>query len=329
VSVHPTVVTEGLSKTFRGGRREEVRAVRDVSLTVFAGELFGLFGSNGAGKSTLVRMLTTLLRPTSGAAAVNGFDVRRHPRQVRASAGLVTADERAFYGRLSPRRNLAFYAALQNVPRREIEERVEGVLALFALEEKADVPFQSLSTGQKQRLNMARALVHDPAVLFLDEPTKSMDVQTSDFVKALVKEELVGRRGKTVVYISHELHEMDRFCDRVAVLAEGVVRAVGTPEALSQRLPRRAIYRVTVEGDPARIAERWMALRDVEAVAEVSRGMALTALDVTLSDEGRGAWLEVMRAVDACGGRVEGYRRVDDGSLRDVVRFFTEAREGA
>jgi ABC-2 type transport system ATP-binding protein len=318
----PAVVTEGLTKVFHSQGRE-IAAVRDVSLEIQPGELFGLFGANGAGKSTLVRMLTTLLEPTAGQARVQGFDVVADDLRARAATGLVTADERAFYGRLTPRRNLAFYAALQNVPRRAIADRVDAVLELFGLAAKADVPFQSLSTGQKQRLNMARALVHDPPVLFLDEPTKSMDVQTADFVKTLIKDDLVGRQGKTVVFISHELYEMDAFCDRVAILAEGVVRAVGTPEVLGARLPRRALYRLTVTGDADRMVDRWRALARVTSVTEVSQGITMTAFDVALADESTGVWLDVMRVVDDCGGRVEEYRRLDDGSLRDVVRFFT------
>jgi ABC-2 type transport system ATP-binding protein len=318
------VVTDRLTKIFRAGGRE-VAAVRDLSLRVRQGELFGLFGSNGAGKSTLVRLLTTLLAPTSGAAAVAGHDIAREARRVRASVGLVTADERSFYGRLTARQNLSFYAALQNVPRAQANRRIDEVLGLFGLRDKAGAPFQSLSTGQKQRLNMARALIHDPPILFLDEPTKSMDVQTSDFVKALIKGELAGRRGKTVVFISHELYEMDNFCDRVAILAEGQLRAVGTPAELRARLPRRAVFRLEVEGDADRIAARWRALDAVASVAEVSRGAALTAFDVALADDSSGAWLAVLQAVGACGGRLETYQRVDDASLREVIRHFTEA----
>jgi ABC-2 type transport system ATP-binding protein len=318
----PVIDVHHLSKTFAAYGRE-VRAVRDVSFEVERGELFGLFGSNGAGKSTLVRMLSTLLAPTQGAATVDGCDIVHDELRVRASIGLVASDERSFYGRLTCRQNLSFYAALQNVPKKQVKSHVDGVLDLFGLLPKADAPFQSLSTGQRQRLNMARALVHDPSILFLDEPTKSMDVQTADFVKTLIKDELVKRQRRTIVFISHELYEMDNFCDRVAILAEGQLRAIGTPEELSAHIPRRAIYRVEVEGDAGRIAARWKSLPRVEAVAEVSRGVSITAFDVTLADETSGVWLDVLREVGACGGRVEEYRRVDDGSLRDVIKHFT------
>ncbi len=313
----PIIITQQLSKIYPGG----MQAVQDVSLAIRPGEIFGLFGPNGAGKSTIVRMLTTLLAPTSGTAVVQGHDVVQEPLAARGAIGLVTADERSFYGRLSAAQNLAFYAAMQNAPRRHIEERVTAVLDLFSLAHKRDAPAQSLSTGQKQRLNMARALVHDPPILFLDEPTKSMDVQTSDLVKALIKDKLVGEQGKTVVFISHELYEMDNFCDRVAILADGRIRAIGTPAELGAMLPRRALYRLVAAGGDVGTAARMTAVPGVESVVEVSRGASAAAFDVALADEG--VWLEVMAAVAAGNGRVETYRRVDDESLRRIVAHFS------
>jgi ABC-2 type transport system ATP-binding protein len=325
MSAEPIITTRALTKIY-GTNPRAVPAVADISLEIMSGELFGLFGPNGAGKSTLVRMLTTLLAPTSGRATVNGYDIATHELQVRASSGLVTSDERSFYGRLSAAHNLSFYAAMQNVPRRKIAGRVAAVLELFGLEAKAGAPAQSLSTGQRQRLNMARALVHDPPLLFLDEPTKSMDVQTSDFVKALIKDELVGRQGKTVLFISHELYEMDNFCDRVAILSEGRVQVVGTPSELGARLPRRALYRIVVEGDADLISRRWREIEGVEGVTLVSQGATTTAFDLALADEA--FWLPVMEIVGACGGRVESYRRVDDESLRRIVAHFSNHRLG-
>ena len=321
----PIVATHQLTKIY-SYRGDDVLAVNGVSFEVREGELFGLFGPNGAGKSTLIRMLSTLLQPTRGSATVNGFDITRDGLQVRRNVGLVASDERSFYGRLSARQNLWFFAALQNVSRSEIEKRIHSVLDLFGLHHKIDAPFQSLSTGQRQRLNMARALIHDPPILFLDEPTKSMDVQTSDFVKELIKHELVERQEKTVIFISHELYEMDNFCDRVAILAEGELQAIGTPEELGRRLPRRAIYRLQVQGDSEQIASRWQTLAGIAAVKEVSRGMSITSFDVTLTDETADAWLSVLRSVAECGGRVESYRRVDDGSLRDIIKFYSTKR---
>jgi ABC-2 type transport system ATP-binding protein len=318
--MEPIITTQGLTKIF-GARPNAVHAITDLSLQIMPGELFGLFGPNGAGKSTLVRMLTTLLAPTRGTAFVGGYNIIHDELQVRASCGLVTSDERSFYGRLSAAQNLSFFAAMQNMKRQEIPRRVAFLLDLFGLEAKAKARVQSLSTGQKQRLNMARALVHDPPILFLDEPTKSMDVQTSDFVKGLIKEELIGRQGKTVVFISHELYEMDNFCDRVAILAEGQVRVVGTPAELAARLPRRALYRIVVEGDVAAISQKWLQIKNVDTVTLISEGPATAAYDLALADEA--AWLSVMESVHEHGGRVETYRRVDDQSLRQIVAHFS------
>ena len=309
-----------LSKTYQS-RGQAVTAVSNVTFSVGVGELFGLFGPNGAGKSTIVRMLTTLLAPTSGTAVVHGFDVVQQPIQVRASVGLVTADERSFYGRLTAQQNLQFYAAMQNVPRPQIAPRISAVLELFGLNHKAHAPAQSLSTGQKQRLNMARALIHDPPILFLDEPTKSMDVQTADFVKALIKEKLVGEQKKTVVFISHELYEMENFCDRVLILANGQVQAIGTPAELGTQLPRRALFRLVVEGNPDKLATAWQTLDGVESVTEISRGAAQTTFDVALADER--VWFAVVQEIEAGNGRLESYHRADDESLRRIVAHFS------
>jgi len=149
-------------------------AVDRVSLQIAEGELFGLVGPNGAGKTTLIKLLATLIVPTSGAAFVHGHPLG-HTRAIKASLGLVTSDERSFYWRLTGRQNLAFFAALHGLPAREIPARVTATLALMDLDGQADTRFQTYSTGMRQRLSIARALLHQPRLLFLDEPTKGLD----------------------------------------------------------------------------------------------------------------------------------------------------------
>lgn len=219
-------------------------AVHDISFSIPQGELFGLFGANGAGKTTLIRMLTTLLDPTSGEARVNGYDVVKEGEQVRASVGMVFSNEHSFYGRLSGRENLKFFAAMQNVPRQNIRARVEELLQMFSLDRVGNEMFQSYSTGMRQKMNVARALLHDPPILFLDEPTKGMDVQTADGVRALLKEEIVDRAGKTVFLTTHDLYEMEHLCDRIGVIAHGEMRAFGRPRDLLYQARRKHIYRV-------------------------------------------------------------------------------------
>jgi ABC-2 type transport system ATP-binding protein len=314
------VVTENIRKVFD----KEMIALQDVSFAVEQGELFGLFGSNGAGKSTLIRILATLLNPTSGTAFINGHDVVQYGSLARASLGLVTADERSFYGRLTARQNLTFYAAMQSIPRREIGGRVEGVLDLFGLAHKAESSFQSLSTGQRQRLNMARALIHNPPLLFLDEPTKSMDVQTSDFVKELIRNELVNNQGKTVIFISHELYEMDNFCDRVVILADGAVQAIGSPSDLRKELPQNAVYRVIVKGDPDLVQSEWKKMPAILQITEISRGASLNTFHLELAHETNELWVSILRAAGHANATIESYQRVDDGSLRHIIKHFTK-----
>jgi ABC-2 type transport system ATP-binding protein len=151
-----------------------------------------------------------------------------------------------------------------------------------------------------------------------------MDVETSDFVKELIKEELIRRQGKTVIYISHELYEMDNFCDRVAILANGRAKVVGTPAELAVRLPRRAIYRIVVQGDVPDISQKWLQIKSVEDVKLVSEGPAMAAYDLTLGDET--AWLSLMEVVYQNGGRVETYQRVDDQTLRQIVAHYSNNR---
>ncbi len=314
------ISAEHLAKTFHVGGHS-VAAVRDISLGVRAGELFGLFGHNGAGKSTLVRMLATLVRPTCGSARVNSFDLVADEKRVRGSIGLVAGDERSFYGRLSARDNLRFFAALQNVPRRRIDERVRYVLDLFDLGGIASRPFQTYSTGQKQRLNMARALLHDPPILFLDEPTRSMDVQTSDFVRALVKSELVTRQGKTVVFISHELYEMEDYCDRIAIVNRGTLRALGTPRELLRQLPAQPTYQLEVEGPAEAVMGALAGLVDLDNTSLV-RDDGSATIEFTIRD-GAGNWqASVWSAVLEAGGRIGAFRQVRGHTLRDVLRHF-------
>ena len=323
------IVVEGIGKTFRSGGNS-VEAVRNLSLQVNTGELFGLFGHNGAGKSTLVRMLATLVRPTVGRAEVNGFDLVRAERQVRASIGLVASDERSFYGRLSGRDNLRFFAALQNVARAQVDARVDYALGLFDLGEIALRPFQTYSTGQRQRLNMARAMLHDPPILFLDEPTKSMDVQTSDFVKSLVKQELVGRQHKTVVFISHELYEMENFCERVAIVHRGELRALGTPAELIRQVPAQPVYALKLNGPAGPLLH---ALRSIPLFGDVEgtdepEGRATVRFRVCATGSvaaGAGDWQpQLWQAVVAAAASVESFQEVGGRSLREVIRYYSQ-----
>lgn len=277
------ITTVSLSHTF-ATPRGKVEALRGVSFSIERGELFGLFGPNGAGKSTLIRILSTLIIPAGGCAAVMGYDTAREADKVRARVGLVLANENSFYGRLTGRQNLEFFAALQNLPRTRARERAAELLGLFGLNHAADSYFQSYSTGMRQKMNVARALVHDPPVLFLDEPTKGMDVATAEAVRALLRREFVERQGKTVLLTTHDLDEMETLCDRVAILEGGAIRAIGAPGELIQQASTSVVYRLELARAPESLVESLRDLPGVLSVEVVSKTAAVTVLDLSFAE---------------------------------------------
>ncbi|MDT8305256.1 MAG: ABC transporter ATP-binding protein [Anaerolineae bacterium] len=215
-----------------------------MSLQIAAGETFGLLGPNGAGKTTLVKMLCTLILPTSGSAQVAGYSLGQ-PAGIRAGVGLVVTDERSFYWRLTGRQNLAFFAAMHGLQGAEAKERMVEVLAAVELEDRADAPFSHYSTGMRQRLSMARSLLHRPQLLFLDEPTRSLDPVAQARLHRLLQQ-LASERGVTIFLITHDLAEAEKLCERVAVMHEGQVKVVGSPAALRRQIVRHLSYRVRV-----------------------------------------------------------------------------------
>jgi len=209
----------------------KVRAVDHVSFTVEAREIFGFLGPNGAGKTTTIRMLTTLLEPTSGSVLIGGFDARHQPYQARRQIGLVP-EESNVYTELSAWDNLMFSARLYRVPGRERDRRAQELLDLFDLKEKRDVKAQDFSKGMRRRLAIAMALIHRPAILFLDEPTSGLDVRSARTIKEIVRG--LSAEGTTVFLTTHQIEEANQRCDRVAIISRGKIAAIDTPERLKR-----------------------------------------------------------------------------------------------
>jgi ABC-2 type transport system ATP-binding protein len=235
-----------------------VLAVDDVSLSVEQGELFGLLGPNGAGKTTLVKMLTTLILPNSGELEINGYTLD-DADAIRASVGLVVSDERSFYWRLSARRNLHFFAATYGLFGRKATQRVDEVLADVELLDRAEHRFSNFSSGMRQRLAIARALLHRPKLLFLDEPTRSLDPIHTQQLHDLILE-MIANQGLTVFLITHDLVEAEKLCDRVAVMDKGRIQAVGAAAELRRQLQPRQKYTLTVSAISAEIRHAITAL---------------------------------------------------------------------
>ena len=238
------------SKTgiFRGGETRTVAALDHLDVKIKRGELFGLLGPNGAGKTTLVKILCTLLPPDGGTAVVNGFDVARQQMRVKESIGtLFSVGERGFFWRLSGYSNLEFFAAINNVPRSGRQQRIMEVLELVGLKDKAFEVFQKYSGGMKRKLALARALLGDPPILLLDEPTTGLDVTSSRAIRDFIKNDLSRKRGKTVLYTTHYIEEVSQMCDRVGIMNHGKIVALDTPEALKGMAKKGEVADIVVK----------------------------------------------------------------------------------
>jgi len=233
------IEAEGLKKSYPKRiplpfrRVEWVEALKDVSFRVKRGELFGLLGPNGAGKTTTIKILTTLLEPSGGTARVLGFDIREDAREIRKRINLVAEGERTLYWRLSAYENLKYFARIYYVPREEERKRIETLLKLVGLWGRRNDLVMNFSRGMKQRLAIAKALINDPEVLFLDEPTLGLDVQSAVFVREFVRK-LVEEERKTILLTTHYMAEAEELCDRIAIIDHGKIIALDTPEGLKR-----------------------------------------------------------------------------------------------
>jgi ABC-2 type transport system ATP-binding protein len=239
-------------------------AVDAISFSVEHGEIFGLLGPNGAGKSTLIRMLTTLIPPTSGRARVAGFDVERQPDAVRKSIGVIpqamTSDLE-----LSVEENLLIFAKLYEVPRALRRPHIAELLEAVELGQWADKPLKNLSGGMRRRVEIARGLVHDPRILFLDEPTTGLDPVSRAAVQDMLQR-LRGSRDLTILLTTHYMDEADRLCDRIAIVDHGTLKALDSPLKLKASIPGRNVLEVSFAGAPEGWLQRLRALPEVESV---------------------------------------------------------------
>lgn len=228
------IVTKNLSKVFfqRKGlfRKQKIFAVNSVNLTVESGEVFGLLGPNGAGKTTLIKMLVGLLTPSSGEAVINGGNIN-----------LIYATERSFYSRLTARQNLEFFAALNNLTFSRSKNRINELLEFFGLQDKANVWFEEYSSGMKQRLAIARGLLNDPEIIFMDEPTKGLDPMEAHKLREFIRGPLVRDKKKTVFLATHQLDEAKELCDNIAIMHLGQIRLCGNTQGLTDS-KNRTLY---------------------------------------------------------------------------------------
>jgi len=240
----------------------ENEAVKGISLQIARGEVFGLLGPNGAGKTTTISMLIGLLEPTSGTITVDGLDVKKHTNEVKSRLGLVP-QELALYPTLSARQNLLFFGRIYGLKGKELQQRVDEVLEMIGLTERANDAIEEYSGGMKRRVNIGAGLLHKPEVLFLDEPTVGVDPQSRNAIFESV--EALNRSGMSVIYTTHYMEEAQRLCHRVAIVDSGELIALDTPTALIRSLGGGIIVIGLAEGYPEEIVDQAAQLPAVKA----------------------------------------------------------------
>jgi ABC-2 type transport system ATP-binding protein len=283
MSASLAIETHNLSRIYklRGSKKEKRRelvALQDVNLTVERGELFGLLGPNGAGKTTLIKVLTTLLSPTSGWAHVAGADVSTQPDLVRPKINMVSGGESSGYGLLTVRENLWMFSQFYGVPSKEANERIEALLEMVGMKDRIHTKSSDLSTGLRQKMNIVRGFLTDPEVLFLDEPTLGLDVGASRDVRKFIIEWLKADRERTLLLTTHYMVEADELCDRVAIINKGRVLACDKPSVLKQRLQKDALFEI--ETSPLNGLNQQMLVDQPEvtkaAITEIEGGARLS-----------------------------------------------------
>lgn len=217
-------------------KKPVVEAVKSVNLEVKKGEAFALLGPNRAGKTTLIKILCTLILPTRGEAFIDGYDIVKNGESVRRIIGLVTGEERSFYWRLTGRQNLEFFGTLSNLKPRDIKRKISYLVDLLDMGEYVDTRFNEYSTGMKQHLAIARSLLSEAKILFMDEPTKSLDVCSADHFRRFIKERIVGEEKRTIFFTSHNLQEVSAVADRVAFMDRGIIQAVKAASELKSKI---------------------------------------------------------------------------------------------
>jgi len=323
------VETFNLSKTFKTkekGKKRIVRAVHRVNIKIKKGEFFGLLGPNGAGKTTLIKILCTIILPDEGTAKINGYDILKEPYEVRRCFGWFHGETggRSLYWRLNAEDNLRFYAYLQNVPKDVSEKRINALLEFFGLSNDRKKLVKEYSTGMKVRVMLARALLHNPPILFMDEPTIGLDtisaVETRNLLKALNKE-----LKKTIIFTSHNMFEVEQLCERVAIMRRGRIIADSSPSELREML--RDIHAVEVEikdsASAEKVAEKLAALPIVRKVLEIRNSAYSFMLRLQVEDEYEAIPI-IAEKIHSLGLRVSAIRQ-SEPTFEDI--FVKLARE--
>jgi ABC-2 type transport system ATP-binding protein len=300
--------------------------LHDISLSVRTGELYGLLGANGAGKTTLLKMMATLCIADRGEIQISGIDAMKRPMAVKQRIGLCTSEERSFYYRLTARKNLRFFGAMAGLIGDALEGRIEEVVGLVDLTDSLDRRFDGFSSGMRQRLALARALLGDPSIIFFDEPTRAVDPLHAREIRALIRDELVTRQGKTGILATNSLEEAWAICDTVAILHEGRIVTTGAPRDLDRRFTPFVRYHIAIDGTSVDLMGVLQAIGGVLRVTS-SETAAGIALHVELDPSGRTV-SDLFDTLAARGVRVTSFRSEDPQPLDVFIGFTTSGADG-
>lgn len=313
----PAVRTEALTRVFEPKKKKEgksIRALDSVDLQIEQGELFGILGPNGAGKTTLLKILSTLLLPTSGKAYIAGFDVENQFNDVRQKINMVSGGEVSGYGLLTVKENLWMFSQFYGIKSKVALQRIDDMLKDFGLSDKKDAKVRTLSTGQRQKMNIIRGFITDPDIIFLDEPTLGLDVNASRIIRDFILQWLKDHPTKTVVLTTHYMVEADELCDRIAIIDNGKILACDTPE----RLKKRVQMNTTLSMDVTLLKDTtvFRTFEGVESFTFTEDGeKGLTKLRFVMRDESGVS--DIISAVLGQGSRIESLQKTEP-TLEDV-----------
>jgi ABC-2 type transport system ATP-binding protein len=293
-----------------------------VSFSVEHGELVGLLGPNGAGKTTLLKALAGLLLPDQGRILIDGVDLSRDPLGAKRRIGLCISEERSFYYRLTARRNLEFFGSLYGLRGAALHQRIDEVAAQLDLTWAIERRFSTFSSGMRQRLTVARALLGEPKVLLLDEPTRAVDPAHAESLRHFIRHDLIGKLGKTVVLATNSLEEAWRLCDRIAVVNDGRIVALGPPGSLDDSLQRVSRYEIALDDADDALIARTRAIPGL-TIADLTRDELGVTLHVEIAESER-SLTELCRAVSANGFLLRSFKSIEASPV-DVFQRVTRA----
>ena len=315
----PAIRTEDLTRVYKRPRKQrkelgaELLALDGVNVEVPPGELFGLLGPNGAGKTTLIKILTTLLAPSSGRAWVDGVDVAADPHAIRPRINMVSGGESSGYGPLNVRENLWLFTQIYGVPTSTAMRRIDEMLEVVDLADKRSTRVSYLSTGQRQKMNFARGFLTDPKILFLDEPTLGLDVTAARSIREFIRRWMTERHGRTLLLTTHYMAEADELCDRIAIIDDGKVLACDTPERLKRNVQEHPIFELRLtpgKGDA-------VPLEGVPGVRQATTSETPTSVELKVALDEEGAIGGVVQTLTAGGWGILTLRKVEP-TLEDV-----------